>query len=160
MGNSVSAESRVASHQRVLGGRKLFSRDVNYLRDLALFWPFVFYSIFAVASALSPGNQDLAVRFAAVAITAVLLARERLLLLVVGFGFIAVQCAITLALRPWNWTVFTAGILTAAPFIVANRYWRKPRLAYPLPSEYRLVDALWSVGSICGSLLLGYIVRP
>jgi len=140
--------------------RKLFSRDVSYLRDMALFWPFVLYSIFAVASAFSPTDRHLALRCGAVALAALLLARERLLLLLVGLGFIAVQCAITLVLHRWNWAVFIVGILTAGPFLVANRYWRKPKLAYDLPNEFRLVDALWSVASICGSLLLGYIVSP
>jgi hypothetical protein len=146
--------------QHALGGRKLFSRDVNYLRDMALFWPFVLYSIFAVGSAFSPADRHFALRCAAVAITALLLARERLLMFLVGLGFIAIQCAINLALHPWNWGVFTLGILTAGPFLVANRYWRKPKLAYGLPTEFRLVDALWSVASLCGSLLLMYVVSP
>jgi hypothetical protein len=155
-GNTKSGEIS----QDIPGGHKLFSRDVNYLRDMALFWPFVLYSIFAVASAFSPGDRHLALRCAAVAITALLLARERLLLLLVGLGFIAIQCAINLVLHPWNWGVFIAGILTAGPFLVANRYWRKPKLAYRLPDEFRLLDALWSIASLCGSLLLGYIVSP
>ena len=86
--------------------------------------------------------------------------RERLLLLLVGLGFLAIQCAITLVLHRWSWAVFIAGILTAGPFLLANRYWRQPKLAYDLPNEFRLIDALWSVASICGSLLLGYIVSP
>lgn len=140
--------------------RMLFSRDVNYLRDLALFWPFVLYTIFAVGSAFSPGDRHLALRCGAVAITALLLARERLVLFFLGLGFIAIRCAFTLALHRWNWAVFTAGILTAVPFLLANRYWRNHELAYQLPNELRLVDALWSVGSIIGSLGVGYAVSP
>ncbi len=140
--------------------RKIFSRDVNYLRDLALFWPFVLYSIFAAGSAFSPTHRHLALRCAAVAVTALLLARERLLLFIVGLGFIAIQCAITLLLHPWSWGVFIAGILTGVPFVAANRYWRNPKLAYELPNEPRLVDALVSVASIIGALLLGYVVSP
>lgn len=148
--------------QRVPGERKrrLFSRDVNYLRDVALFWPFVLYSIFAVGSAFSPEYRQLALRYGVVAIAALLLAKERLLLFLVGLGFIAIRCAITLSLHPWNWSVFTAGILTGVPFLLANRYWRNPKLAYKLPNEFRLVDALWSVASIIGSLALAYVVSP
>lgn len=141
-------------------GSKLFSRDIDYLRDVALFWPFVLYSVFAVGSALSPADRYLALRCAAVAVIALLLAKEKLLLFLVGLGFIAIRCAITLVLHPWNWGVFTAGILTAGPFLLANHYWRNPKLRYELPNEFRLVDALWSIASICGSLLLGYVVTP
>ena len=144
----------------VPAGRRLFSRDANYLRDVALFWPFVLYSIFAVASTFSPGNRHLALRCGVVAITALLLAREKLLMFLVGLGFVAIQCGINLLLHRWNWGVFTAGTLTAGLFLLANRYWRSPMLAYKLPKEFRLIDALWSIASIIGSLLLGYIVSP
>ena len=94
------------------------------------------------------------------ALTALLLAKERLLLFLVGLGFIALQCAIVLFLHRWNWGVFIAVILAGGPFLLANRYWRKPKLAYRVPDEFSLVDALWSVASICGSLPLGYMLTP
>ena len=140
--------------------RRLFSRDLNYLRDMALFWPFVLYSIFGVASAFSPGYRHFAIRCAAVAMAALILAKERLLLFVVGVGFIAVQCAFTLVLHSWNSAVFIAGVLAGGTFFSAGHVWRKRRLTYKLPSEFRLVDALWSIASIIGSLALGYIVSP
>ena len=140
--------------------RALFSRDVNYLRDSALFWPFVLSSIFAVGCAFSPPDRKVGFRFAAVAIAALLAAKEKLVLFLVSLGFIALQCAINLVLKPWSWAVFAAGVLTAGPFLVANRYWRKPRLAYRLPNEFRLVDALWSVASLCGTLVLYYFISP
>jgi hypothetical protein len=146
--------------QEAANSRSLFSRDVNYLRDMALFWPFVLYSIFGVASAFSPANRSLAVRCAVVAAIAILLAKEKLLLFFVTLGFIAIQCAIYLALHRWNWGVFAAGLLTSTTFLVANRYWRKPKLSYGLPRQFRLVDALWSVGSLIISLMLGYVVSP
>ena len=148
--------------QQILGENehRLFSRDINYLRDMALFWPFVLYSIFAVGSAFSPGYRHLALRCAVVAVVALLLAKEKLLLFLVGLGFVAMRCAITLVLHRWNWGVFTAGLLAAVPFLFANQHWRKPMLAYKLPNEPRLVDALWSIASIIGSLLLGYIDSP
>ena len=68
---------------------KLFSRDVNYLRDVALFWPFVLYSVFAVS--FSPTNRTLALRCAVVAIAALSLAKEKLLLFLVAIGFIAIR---------------------------------------------------------------------
>jgi len=68
--------------------RQFFSRDVGYLRDMALFWPFVLYSLLGVAAAFSVADKHFAIRFAAVAIAALVLAKEKLLLFVVGAGFI------------------------------------------------------------------------
>jgi len=56
--------------------------------------------------------------------------------------------------------MFTVTVLTAIPFLVANRYWRNPKLTYELPSEFRLVDALLSVASICATIFLFYLIRP
>jgi len=161
MHNFENTESEKLS-SRIIGERKrtLFSRDLNYLRDMALFWPFVLYSMIGVASAFSPGYRHFAIRCAAVAIAALLLAKEKLLLFIVGTGFIAIQCAITLALHRWNWSVFTAGILTAVPLLLTNRYWRTRKLTYKLPSEFRLVDALWSIASLISSIALGYVISP
>lgn len=140
--------------------RTLFSRDINYLRDVALFWPFVLYSIFAVGAAFPPAERQLVIRCTAVAVISLLLAKERLFIFFVGLALIAFQCIIALFLYRWNWIVFTLLVLTGGPFLLAKRYWRKPKLTYRVPNEFELVDALWSIASICGSLLLGYVITP
>ena len=147
---------------RAIGERKrtLFSRDLNYLRDMALFWPFVLYSIFGVASAFSPGYRHFAIRCALVAITALILSKEKLLPFVVGTGFIAIQSVINLILHPWNWAVVAAGILAAVPLLLVSRYCPNRKLSYQPPREFRLLDALWFTASLFGSLLLGYIISP
>ena len=161
MHNFVNTVSEALSPRLIRERRRtLFSRDFNYLRDMALFWPFVLYSIFGVASAFSPAYRHFAIRCVVVAIAALLLAKEKLLLFVVGTGFIAIQCAITLILHGWSWAVLTTGILTAVPMLWASRYWRNRKLTYQLPGEFRLLDALWSIASLIGSLLLGYVVSP
>lgn len=137
--------------------RQLLGRDLNYLRDVGLFWPFVLYLTFAGGFAFSPMDRKLALECAGISIVALLLARERLFMFFVGMGYIAIQCAIYLLLHRWNWTAFAVGILSGGPSLAAIRYWRKPRLAYRVPHEFHLIDALWSVASICGSLLLGLV---
>ena len=69
--------------------RKLSSRDINYLRDIALAWPFVIFSIVAIASAYSPPNRQIALRSAALALAAIVLAKEKLLLFFAALGFCA-----------------------------------------------------------------------
>jgi len=50
-------------------------------------------------------------------------------------------------------------VLTGIPFLLANHYWRNPKLAYQLPTEFRLVDALLSVASISATISLFYLLR-
>ena len=139
--------------------RTLFSRDLGYLRDSLLFWPLVLYSIFGVASLFSEGHRRFGLLCIGVAVAALLAARERVLMFVVASGFIAIQCGISLLLHTWNRNVFVAGLVASCPLLLACRHWRSRRLAYKVPRDFRLVDALWSIGSLVGALLLLYLFR-
>jgi hypothetical protein len=140
--------------------RRLFSRDLNYLRDLFLAWPFVIFLIIGVASIFSAPHRQEAVRWLAVATVAILLAKERVVLLFAALGFIMIQSAITLVVHPWSWGVLAAGTLSAAPFLIARRYRWAPRPSYPVPDELGAVDVLWSVAAICATLAVVYFVSP
>ena len=141
--------------------RRLFSRDVNYLRDVVLFWPFVIFSIYGIACLLSPSSdhdiRQIGLRSAALAVASGLLAREKLLIFFVGLGFCAIQAVLNLIVHPWSWTMFTIAALTGVPFLVANRYWRNPKVSYKLPNEFGAVDMLLSFASICAALFLLYV---
>lgn len=155
-GSTMSSEPT----KNVPSSRRLFSRDVNYLRDVILIWPFIIFSIIAAGCAFSPPDRQLGLRCAAVAIVAILLAKERLVLFLGALGFCAIQLVVALVLHPWKWSVFAFALLTGVPFLLANRYWRNPKLAYQLPSEFGAVDMLLSFASICGTLFLLYVVSP
>jgi hypothetical protein len=144
----------------VLRSARLFSRDVNYLRDLALFWPFVISSIVAVSAAFSQSDRQLAFRCGALAVVAILLAKEKLLLFLAAMALVAIRGTVWLIIRPWSWSLFAVTALTGVPFLIANRFWRNPKLAYQLPSEFRLVDALLCVVSLCGTLYLIFLISP
>jgi len=137
--------------------RTLFSRDLNYLRDVALFWPFVIASVAAVSWIPSPSSRQLGIRCAVLAIVALLLAKEKVLIFFGGLGFCAIQAVLNLIVHPWSWTMFTVAALTGAPFLLANRYWRKPKLAYKFPNEFGAIDMLLSFASICATLFLFYL---
>jgi hypothetical protein len=77
-----------------------------------------------------------------------------------GLGFCAVQGAIWLAIRPWSWPMFTVTTMTGIPLLLANRYWRKPKLAYELPDEFGAVDMLLTFASISATIFLFYLIRP
>jgi len=142
----------------VLGSGRLFSRDLNYLRDLALAWPFIIFSIIAVPSMFSRPDRQLGIRCAGVAIAAILLTKETLVIFFAALGLVAIRGTVWLVIRPWSWPTFWATALTGIPFLVANRYWRNPKLAYEWPDEFGAVDALLSFASICGTLFLFYLI--
>lgn len=146
--------------KNVSGSRKLFSRDANYLRDVTLVWSFIIFSIIAVGCAFSSPNRQLGIRCAALAIVAILLAKERLILFLGALGFCAIQGVVALVVHPWKWPVFAVTLLTGVPFLLANRNWRKPKMAYQLPSEFGAVDMLLSFAAMCGTLFLLYIIAP
>jgi len=146
--------------QGVLGSRRLLSRDINYLRVVILVWPFVLLCIVGVGCVFSPSHRQLGLRCAALAIGALLLARERLLMIFAGLGFTLIQCAVALVVHPWSWTVFAVGVLTGIPILVADQYWRNPEFSYQLPKEYGAVDMLLSFASICGTLFLFWVISP
>jgi hypothetical protein len=137
----------------------LFSRDIDYLRDLALLWPILFFSIVAVSAVFSQSDRQSGLICAILTIGALLLTKEKLLMFFGALGFCALRGVITLVLRPWSWPIFAATAITGAAFLAANRYWRKPRLAYQWPKEFEAVDVLVSFASICGALFLLYLIR-
>ena len=159
MGKHPGGNSRNVPHD-TLRSSKLLSRDVNYLCDLALFWPFVIFLVIGAACLHSTTDRQLGLRSAGLAFILLLLSKEKLLLSVVAMGLITVQSAIALLLHSWSWQIFTIGALTAVPFLLLNRYWRKPKLAYSLPDEFGFVDIMCSVASLCVSFFLFYLINP
>jgi len=142
--------------------KKLYSRDINYLRDVVTFWAFLIFSIVTVASIFHPSNHQYTLRIAALAVTALALAKEKMVVFFGTFGFVALQCLITLVTEPWNWIVFNIGILTLVPFLIAAYVLRNKKWSYHFPedNEFGALDILLSVASICGAILLLYLIKP
>jgi len=140
--------------------RKLFSRDINFLRDAALVWPFVLFSMIGASALYSPEFRQLGIRCIALAVASILLARERLLIFFGALAFVTMQVALTLVTHAWSWSSFAVLLATGIPFVLANRYWRKPKFSYRLPDEFGAVDMLLSFASISGTLFVLYLIRP
>jgi hypothetical protein len=96
---------------------KLPSRNFDYYRDTFLMWPiwlFSFGSIIDILTPASPAYRVYGFKLAASAIVAVALAKERLILLAAGAGFVAIRLAIALAVtQDWkSYAVLCATIFT------------------------------------------------
>jgi hypothetical protein len=79
----------------------LQSRDPNFFRDRFLVFPFLLSTIMAVTAALGPAHDyRAAMKCAVVSVLAILLARERLVLIGASLGFVCLQSLISFALKP------------------------------------------------------------
>ena len=141
--------------------RRLFSRDVNYLRDVILVWPFLFSSLLAVSLAFSRRSDSLGfgLKIAASAVVFFLLTKERLLIFFAALGFVAFQGTWYLIAHPWSWPTFVATVLCGGVVWLGDRFWRSPKLAYVLPKAYGAIDMLLSVASICATLAWFYFLK-
>jgi len=77
---------------------KVSSGGVNQLRDLFLVWPFLLFSIIAVSGLFGPHETDrsYAIKSGICGAMAVLLARERLMLIAGALAYVSIRLAIAL----------------------------------------------------------------
>jgi len=98
-------------------------------------------------------------RLVAVAIICLALAKERILLLFAGLGFVAVQCTIGFAIHA-KWMLLIVAAATGAPVLLADRYWRYRKFSYSLPSRFGALDMLLAFTSICAAMGIFWLVSP
>jgi len=79
---------------------QLSSHDFNYYRDLFLLWPFLLFTIAGLVNlfGVRHDHQD-GVKFVALSLVTILLARERFVLIGSAVGFCAVQSLLSFLLR-------------------------------------------------------------
>jgi hypothetical protein len=123
---------------------RLPSRQLNYYRDIFLAWPFLLFTLAALADLFSGGNNHrLGFKFAGLSILSILLARERLLLICGALGFCTVQSLLSFVLRH-DWVGLTVAILTGTLFLIVIRALRDYKPSYQWPNGMTIVDT--SVG--------------
>jgi hypothetical protein len=121
------------------------SRDINYYRDIFLLWPFL---LFAVAGVFKLFNYQWVVGSESIGIAfcSLLLARERLLLVLGAVGFCAVRFTIVIALTH-DWRGFVGLLTSVILLFVSGRFIKsyKPSYGWPEGSIAELVVALSSL---------------
>ena len=131
---------------------RLPSRNVNYYRDLFLVWPFLLFTIAALANIFG-GSHDHRLGLKLSALSVLTLARERLVLLSGGLGFCAVQSLVSFALRH-DWVGLVVGILTGALFLMLILALKDHKFSYQSPSGMKLVDVLVGLLSLGLSIIV------
>lgn len=130
------------------------SRDPNYYRDGFLIWPFLLFTVAALTTLL--GNRydfGLGLKFAAVSLLAILLARERFVLIAGALGFCAAQSLLSFCTRN-DWGALAVAIPTGTLFLVLIRSLKDYKPSYQWPKGMSLVDLLIWFSSLALSIVL------
>ena len=89
---------------------QLSSRDFNYHRDLFLLWPFLLFTIAGLVNLFGVGHDHrIGIKFVALSLVTILLARERFILIGGALGFCAVQSGISFVLKH-DWIALAVSI--------------------------------------------------
>lgn len=133
---------------------QLPSSDFNYYRDLFLLWPFLLFTIAGVVGLFGGGHDHrIAVKFLALAIVTILLARERLILIGAALGFCAVQSGISFVLKH-DWIALTVSISAATVCFLLLRNLKDYKPSYNRPNGIRVADILIGLTSLGLSIVL------
>jgi hypothetical protein len=137
---------------------KLSSGDPNYYRDLALMWPIILFSVGAIVHLTggTAADRRYGIELLACAIVAVLLAKEKLLLLLVVACLVAVRClwGFFLIQRDWRLlAIFLLCVCFVAPF-------RNRRLSYEWPKQILVVDIVVGISSLGATVALIHWMQP
>jgi hypothetical protein len=140
----------VPDWKRVIVGDafKLPSRDLNYYRDLFLLWPFLLFTIAGLVGLFGVGHDHrIAVKFVALSIVTILLARERLILIVAAVGFCAVQSGISFVLKH-DWMALAVSISASTVFLLLLRSLKDDKPSYSTANGIRIADILTGLTSL------------
>jgi hypothetical protein len=134
---------------------QLYSRDFNYYRDLALFWPFLLFSIVAFSEFYArTTTQGHRIAMLAIAIACLILAKEKLLLIAVSMGFVALRCVWAFVTGTRGLSLFVAFVATGGltAFITFAR--KSTPMSYEYSKRTGAVDLVVGLGSLVGTIAL------
>lgn len=130
------------------------SHDFNFYRDSFLAWPFLLFSVAALANLFSHGSDHRpGFEFAALSVLSILLARERFVLISGALGFCAVQSLVTFFLRHDRVGLVVA-IISGALLLVCIRSLKNYKPSYEWPKGLSIAALLLSLSSLGFTLLV------
>jgi len=98
---------------------RLPSRELNFDRDVLLFWPILLFSVGTLTSLFGKSHDfRLAIKLAVASALSILLSRERLLLIGAAIGFCSVQSAVSFFLKH-DPAALAVAIVTGAVLILS-----------------------------------------
>ncbi len=125
------------------------SREINYYRDLFLLWPFLLFSIAGLIHVFTPDHYHrvLGAKCLALAVLAIVLARERLVLFLGALGFCALRFLGALFISR-DWRILVGLLATGIPLLLSFRFWGNHKLSYEWPKGLSVVDLIVGLSSL------------
>ncbi len=138
-------------------------QSIDHYRDRFLLGPILLFSLLAIANVAapeSPADRLYGFKLTACAIIAVLLAKERLVIILAAVGFMALRLAIALAVTR-DWKSYGASLLVSIGMLVAlfplQRHW-KP--SYKDAPQTSIPGALFVVAGIVAAVTIVLVLKP
>jgi hypothetical protein len=134
---------------------RLYSRDFNYYRDLALFWPFLLFSIIAFSEFYTrTTTRGYRIAMLGIDLACLILAKEKLMLVTASMGFVALRCvwAFATGARGLSLLITLAATAGLTAFVVFAR--GSTPISYKHPEKTGIVDVVVGLGSLVGAIAL------
>jgi hypothetical protein len=138
---------------------QLSSRDFNYYRDLFLLWPFLLFTIVGLVNLFGVGHDHrIGMKFLALSLVTILLARERFILIGGALGFCAVQSGVSFVLKH-DGIALAVSISSSTLFHLLLCDLRDYKPSYSTPKGIRIADILTGLTSLGLTLALFSWIR-
>jgi hypothetical protein len=151
----------VPDWKRVIVGDafQLPPRDFNYYRDLFLVWPFLLFTIASLVNLFGVGHDHrVGVKFLALSLVTIFLARERFILIGGALGFCAVQSFISFVIKH-NWIALAVSICSTTLCLLLIRSLKDYRPSYSTLKGIRIADIVTGLTSLGLTLVLFSWIR-
>jgi len=136
---------------------------IDYYRDRFLLGPILLFSVLAIANVVapeSPADRLYGFKLTACAIIAVLLAKERLVIILASAVFLALELAVALAVTR-DWKAYSASLLVSIGILVVlfpvQRRW-KPSYGDPPPTS--IPGVIFVVAGIVAAVATVLLLKP
>jgi hypothetical protein len=142
---------------------KISPGGFNHYRDLFLVWPFLLFSIIAISDFFSSDHlqRSYALRAGLCAVIAILLAKERFILLMAALFYVAVRVLVALVFLH-NWKVLLAALLSCGLFIVLirSRTLANWKPSYATDGGQHSLDVIVGVSGLLVAVGIAIWMRP
>lgn len=143
---------------------KTQTASFDYYRDIFLTWPFLGFSIAAISILVapqSPAYRIFGLKLATCAVVALLLAKERLLLVLVASAYLAIRMAIAIIFSH-TWVTLALLLVSSGTLLVVFRsgVLKGRTLSYAIPKKQPALAIAVGVLGLGVMMAIGFWMKP